>query len=88
MLGKLPSLGRDVFVAPSAAVIGDVKLGDNSSVFYGSVIRGGCSAGVAPGPAPAAAAFASRPTLSPGWLQLLATPISNCCPPPCIPCCS
>ncbi|EFN58089.1 hypothetical protein CHLNCDRAFT_20587 [Chlorella variabilis] len=37
--GKSPSLGLDVFVAPSAAVIGDVKLGDNASVFYGSVIR-------------------------------------------------
>ena len=40
LLGKAPSLGRDVFVAPSAAVIGDVRLGDNASVFYGSVIRG------------------------------------------------
>ena len=37
---KKPSLGRDVFVAPSAAVIGDVQLGNNASVFYGSVIRG------------------------------------------------
>lgn len=35
-----PTLGRDVFVAPSAAVIGDVKLGNNASVFYGSVLRG------------------------------------------------
>lgn len=40
LLGKAPALGRDVFVAPSAAVIGDVTLGDNASVFYGSVIRG------------------------------------------------
>jgi carbonic anhydrase/acetyltransferase-like protein (isoleucine patch superfamily) len=35
-----PRLGREVFVAPSAAVIGDVRLGDQSSVWFGSVLRG------------------------------------------------
>ena len=35
-----PSLGQDVFVAPSAAVIGDVTLGNGSSVWYGAVLRG------------------------------------------------
>lgn len=40
LLGKAPSLGRDAFVAPSAAVIGDVQLGSQSSVFYGTVVRG------------------------------------------------
>lgn len=40
VLGKQPSLGSGVFVAPSAAVIGNVTLGPNSSVFYGSVVRG------------------------------------------------
>jgi len=40
LFDKVPSLGRDVFVAPSAAVIGNVKLGDKASVFYGSVLRG------------------------------------------------
>ncbi len=40
LAGKSPTLGKDVFVAPSAAVIGDVKLGDQASVFYGSVVRG------------------------------------------------
>ncbi len=40
LLGKVPSLGRDAFVAPSAAVIGDVQLGSQASVFYGSVVRG------------------------------------------------
>ena len=40
LAGKVPSLGSGVFVAPSAAVIGDVRLGNNASVFYGSVIRG------------------------------------------------
>jgi carbonic anhydrase/acetyltransferase-like protein (isoleucine patch superfamily) len=40
LFDKKPALGSDVFVAPSAAVIGDVKLGSKSSVFYGSVLRG------------------------------------------------
>jgi carbonic anhydrase/acetyltransferase-like protein (isoleucine patch superfamily) len=35
-----PTLGRDVFVAPNATVIGDVHLGDESSVWFGAVIRG------------------------------------------------
>lgn len=38
--GKTPILGRDVFIAPSAQVISDVHIGNNSSVWYGSVIRG------------------------------------------------
>lgn len=38
--GKQPRLGEDSFVAPGAVVVGDVLLGDNSSVWYGSVIRG------------------------------------------------
>lgn len=41
LAGKAPSLGDGAFVAPSAAVIGDVKIGAQASVFYGSVIRGG-----------------------------------------------
>ncbi|GAB4818672.1 hypothetical protein N2152v2_005718 [Parachlorella kessleri] len=39
LFDKVPSLGNNVFVAPSAAVIGNVKLGDKASVFYGSVLR-------------------------------------------------
>ena len=35
-----PSLGRDVFVAPTATVMGKVTLGDESSIWYGSVLRG------------------------------------------------
>lgn len=38
--GKAPSLAENVFVAPNASVIGDVKLGKGSSVWYGTVIRG------------------------------------------------
>ena len=38
--GKRPILGSGAFVAPNACVIGDVKLGTNSSVWYGAVLRG------------------------------------------------
>jgi gamma-carbonic anhydrase len=38
--GTRPTLGRDVFIAPNATVIGDVHLGDESSVWFSAVIRG------------------------------------------------
>jgi len=38
--GVLPTLGCDVFVADTARVIGDVHLGDGTSVWYGTVVRG------------------------------------------------
>jgi carbonic anhydrase/acetyltransferase-like protein (isoleucine patch superfamily) len=38
--GQRPQLGSGVFVAPNATVIGDVVLGDESSVWFGTVIRG------------------------------------------------
>jgi carbonic anhydrase/acetyltransferase-like protein (isoleucine patch superfamily) len=38
--GTRPILGRDVFVADSAAVIGDVHLGDQAGVWFGAVLRG------------------------------------------------
>jgi carbonic anhydrase/acetyltransferase-like protein (isoleucine patch superfamily) len=38
--GVRPTLGRDVFVADSATVIGDVHLGDEASVWFGAVLRG------------------------------------------------
>lgn len=34
-----PTLGRDSWVAPSADLIGDVRLGDGASVWFGAVIR-------------------------------------------------
>jgi carbonic anhydrase/acetyltransferase-like protein (isoleucine patch superfamily) len=40
LFDKQPVLGTDVFVAPNAAVIGDVTLGNHASVFYGTVLRG------------------------------------------------
>jgi len=38
--GESPEIGEDVFVAPSADVIGDVEVGDRSSVWFGVVARG------------------------------------------------
>jgi len=32
--------GRRTFVASSASVVGDVVLGESSSVWYGAVVRG------------------------------------------------
>jgi carbonic anhydrase/acetyltransferase-like protein (isoleucine patch superfamily) len=37
-----PKLGNNVFIAPGSHVIGDVVLGDNSSVWFNVVIRGDC----------------------------------------------
>jgi len=38
--GIMPTVGNSVFVAPSADIIGDVCIGDNSSIWFGCVIRG------------------------------------------------
>lgn len=38
--GKRPQIGENVFIAPNATIIGDVVIGDNSSVWFGAVIRG------------------------------------------------
>jgi carbonic anhydrase/acetyltransferase-like protein (isoleucine patch superfamily) len=39
-LRKPPTLGRGVYLAGTAVVLGDVTLGDYSSVWYGAVLRG------------------------------------------------
>lgn len=36
---RQPSLGRDVWVAPNATVIGDVRLGDYASIWWNAVLR-------------------------------------------------
>nr|HEX4317195.1 gamma carbonic anhydrase family protein [Kofleriaceae bacterium] len=38
--GTRPTLGRGVFVAETAAVIGDVVIGDASSIWYSTTVRG------------------------------------------------
>jgi carbonic anhydrase/acetyltransferase-like protein (isoleucine patch superfamily) len=40
--GVRPLLGRDVFVAETAVVAGDVHIGDESSIWFGAVLRGDC----------------------------------------------
>ena len=39
-LGKVPRLGQDAFIADGARVIGDVVVGDKSSIWFGTVLRG------------------------------------------------
>lgn len=38
--GKTPVIGRGVFIAETASVIGDVIIGDDASIWYGTVLRG------------------------------------------------
>jgi carbonic anhydrase/acetyltransferase-like protein (isoleucine patch superfamily) len=38
--GTRPTLAPDVFLADNASVIGDVHIGDGSSVWFGAVVRG------------------------------------------------
>lgn len=39
-LSKTPVLGQNVYIAPTAVVVGDVSVGDYSSVWHGAVLRG------------------------------------------------
>jgi carbonic anhydrase/acetyltransferase-like protein (isoleucine patch superfamily) len=38
--GRMPKLGDNVFIAPTASVIGDVEIGANSSIWFGVTVRG------------------------------------------------
>jgi carbonic anhydrase/acetyltransferase-like protein (isoleucine patch superfamily) len=40
--GKGPRLGERVYLAETAAAIGDVELGDDVSIWYNAVVRGDC----------------------------------------------
>lgn len=40
ILGKAPVIGEHTFIAPTAAVVGDVVIGKGSSVWYSAVVRG------------------------------------------------
>ena len=42
--GKSPRLGQRVFVAENAAIIGDVEVGDDCSIWYSATIRGDVNA--------------------------------------------
>ena len=39
-LNKPTKKGKEVFIAPTATVIGDVSLGDEVSIWFGAVLRG------------------------------------------------
>lgn len=39
-LRKEPTIGKSVFIAPGAVVLGDVSLGERSSVWFNAVLRG------------------------------------------------
>ncbi len=38
--GKQPKIGKNVFIAPTAVIIGNVKIMDNANIWYGTVVRG------------------------------------------------
>jgi carbonic anhydrase/acetyltransferase-like protein (isoleucine patch superfamily) len=38
--GMAPTVGRDVWLAPTAVLIGDVRVGDRANIWFGTVIRG------------------------------------------------
>jgi len=38
--GHKPKIGKNVFIAPTATIIGDVEIKDNASIWYGTVLRG------------------------------------------------
>jgi carbonic anhydrase/acetyltransferase-like protein (isoleucine patch superfamily) len=40
LAGVVPVLGRDVWIAENATVIGDVVLGDEANIWFGAVVRG------------------------------------------------
>jgi carbonic anhydrase/acetyltransferase-like protein (isoleucine patch superfamily) len=42
--GRQPRLGERVFVAENAAVIGDVEIGDDCSIWYSATVRGDVNA--------------------------------------------
>lgn len=40
LLGKTPSVGEGTFIAPTAALIGEVTVGKNCSIWFSTVLRG------------------------------------------------
>ncbi len=38
--GKIPLIGKNCFLAPNSTLIGEVSIGDSSSVWFGCVVRG------------------------------------------------
>jgi len=40
---KVPQIHPDAFIAPTASIVGDVRIGAGASVWYGAVVRGDTS---------------------------------------------
>lgn len=38
--GASPTIGKDVWLAPTAVLIGDVRVGDRATIWFGAVLRG------------------------------------------------
>ncbi len=38
--GKVPRIGKGVYIAPTAVIVGDVEIGDRASIWFGTVVRG------------------------------------------------
>ena len=38
--GVAPTIGEDVFLAPTAVLVGDVRVGDRANIWFGAVLRG------------------------------------------------
>ena len=38
--GKTPRIGENVYIAPTATIIGDVEIEDGASIWFGAVLRG------------------------------------------------
>jgi carbonic anhydrase/acetyltransferase-like protein (isoleucine patch superfamily) len=41
--GIAPTIGEDVFLAPTAVVVGDVRIGARANIWFGTVLRGDAS---------------------------------------------
>jgi len=41
--GVVPTIGEDVFLAPTAVLIGDVRVGEKCNIWFGTVLRGDVS---------------------------------------------
>jgi carbonic anhydrase/acetyltransferase-like protein (isoleucine patch superfamily) len=41
--GVAPTIGQDVFLAPTAVLVGDVRVGDRANIWFGTVLRGDVS---------------------------------------------
>jgi carbonic anhydrase/acetyltransferase-like protein (isoleucine patch superfamily) len=41
--GVAPTIGEDVFLAPTAVLVGDVRVGDRANIWFGTVLRGDVS---------------------------------------------